>query len=311
MAGSCSMKHQIRPIESVSPAGQPASSSTHHHKAPRPSIACPVCGEQAQFAYPHPEANIYRCRNCTHAFSDPKSLRETESYSPEYYEETHQNWFANPNFALFAWIDRQIPADARSLIDIGCGRGQFLDYLRANRPNIRLVGVDLSENAPRNNIEFYRGDVSDFQLGSFDVVVTMATIEHVDDVASFAQSIHDVCGPRGIAFVMTLDDGSLLYRASRMAWRLGVSVGFDRLYSAHHLNHFTHRSLVTLLERAGFRAVRSLHCSVPLKALDLPVSPLLRPIFKAGVKTIFSAGDLFGLSYLQTIMVEKSSDLDR
>ena len=268
--------------------------------------SCPICGVQAHFAYEHPEARIFRCSNCTHAFSDPESVRGLENYSAEYYDEAHRNWFANPNFGLFEWIERQIPSEARSVIDVGCGRGQFLDYLRMKRPHIRLAGVDLSENQARHDIEFYCGDILGLHLGTFDAVVSLATIEHVPDVVGFAKRIHDQCSPGGLAFVMTLDDGSLLYRASRLAWRFGIPVGFNRLYSAHHLHHFTHKSLVTLLERTGLQLRRSLHHSVPLRALDIPVSPIARPLLLAGIKAIFSAGDLVGLSYLQTIMVQRS-----
>ena len=57
-----------------------------------------------------------------------------EEYTPEYYEETHRNWFANPNFALFRWIEHQLPAEIRSVLDVGCGRGDFLKFLRRQRP---------------------------------------------------------------------------------------------------------------------------------------------------------------------------------
>jgi 2-polyprenyl-3-methyl-5-hydroxy-6-metoxy-1,4-benzoquinol methylase len=156
-----------------------------------------------------------------------------EQYSPEYYEAAHRNWFANPNFALFKWIESQIPSTAISVVDVGCGRGQFLDYLRQKRPNLRLVGVDLSENLDHDGIEFHCGNVLELELGTFDAVVSLATIEHVPDVTAFTERLYDLCNPGGIAFVMTLDDGSLLYRVSRAAWRFGISVGFNRLYSAH------------------------------------------------------------------------------
>ena len=265
------------------------------------NIQCPVCGEAAKFVYQHPEARIFRCPKCTHAFSDPASVR-MELYSDDYYQESHRNWFANPNYELFEWIEHQIPSDCKSLIDVGCGRGQFLDYLRTQRPNMRLVGVDLSKNANRKNIEFHCGDILGLKFGRFDAVVSLATIEHVPDVAGFAARVHDLCNSGGIAFVMTLDDGGLLYRASRLAWRLGVPVGFNRLYSAHHLHHFTHQSLMCLLKRSGLKVRQCLHHSVPLKALDLPVSPLVRPLFLTAVKAIFITGDLLDLSYLQTIM---------
>jgi hypothetical protein len=107
-------------------------------------ISCPVCGERARFAYERPKC-IFRCSACSHAFSDPDSLHGLERYSADYNEEAHRNWFANPNFALFDWFERQIPADCKSVIDVGCGRGQFVDYLRSKRRDIRLVGVDLSD----------------------------------------------------------------------------------------------------------------------------------------------------------------------
>jgi 2-polyprenyl-3-methyl-5-hydroxy-6-metoxy-1,4-benzoquinol methylase len=270
-------------------------------------ISCPVCGSDAGFAYVHPEANIYRCRTCTHAFSDEASIRAAEQYSPDYYEAAHRNWFSHPNFALFDLVERQIPSGATSIIDVGCGRGHFLDYLRSKRPSVRLVGVDLSENTNRHGIEFHRGDILELQLGTFDAVASFATIEHVSNVGAFTRRIHDLCNPGGRAFVMTLDDGSLLYRAGRIAHRLGISVAFNRLYSSHHLHHFTNKSLVRLLENNDLRVQQTFHHSVPLKALDLPVAPLVAPLLLSAVKVLFEVGNLTGHSYLQTLVAVRET----
>ena len=267
---------------------------------------CPVCGAAAPFAYEHPEARIHRCPRCTHAFSDPASITADELYSPEYYEVAHRNWFENPNFPLFRWIERQLPSTAKSVIDAGCGKGQFLDYLHRQRPQLRLVGVDLSENTNRDGIEFHRGDAAALQLGTFDAVVSLATIEHVPDIAQFARNLRAMCNPGGVVFVMTLDDGSLLYRAARIGRRVGVPVAFNRLYSAHHLHHFTTKSLAQLLEENGLRVRETLHHNVPLKALDLPVSPVARPLFLAAVASLFAAGKVTHQSYLQTVVAERS-----
>jgi 2-polyprenyl-3-methyl-5-hydroxy-6-metoxy-1,4-benzoquinol methylase len=270
------------------------------------TVACPVCGAAAPFAYDHPEARVHRCPRCTHAFSDPASISVAESYSPEYYEVAHRNWFEHPNTRLFQWIERQLPSTVTSVIDAGCGRGQFLDHLHRQRPRLRLVGVDLSLNENRDGIEFYRGDAAKLQLGTFDAVVSLATIEHVVDVGEFAEQIRALCKPGGLAFVMTLDDGGLLYRTARLGRRLRVPVAFNRLYSAHHLHHFTARSLAHLLEKKGLRVRRTLHHNVPLRALDMPpVSPLVRPLFVAAVASLFAAGSLTHRSFLQTVVVER------
>lgn len=267
------------------------------------SLPCPICRQAAPFVYPHPEARIYRCPNCSHAFSDPASIAGLEKYTASYYEETHRNWFAHPNTRLFRWIERQLPETVRSVVDVGCGRGQFLDFLRAQRPDIRLVGVDLSNNVDRNGIEFHCGSALDLDLGEFDAVVSLATIEHIANVNSFAARLYSLCNPGGIVFVMTLDDASILYRIARLTRRFGISVAFDRLYSAHHFHHFTHKSLSQLLERNGLRIRQTLRHSVPVRAIDVPVQNfMIRPLFLIAAAMLLAAGDLTGSSYLQTIV---------
>lgn len=272
-------------------------------------LTCPVCGEAAPFVYPHPEARIYRCPKCTHAFSDPASIEGVERYSDNYYEETHRNWFANPNLKLFGWIESQLPKTAKSLIDIGCGRGQFLDFIRTRRPDIRLVGADLSSNADRNGIEFHRGSAFDLDLGTFDAVVSLATIEHVADAGRFTKTLYSLCNPGGLVVVMTLDGSSILYRVARLARRLGMPLAFNRVYGAHHFHHFTHRSLRALLERNALNIRRTLRHSVPVRAIDVPVeNPIVRPLFLGAAATLLAAGDLTGWSYLQTIVATRPAD---
>src|SRR6516165_8460369 len=75
----------------------------------------------------------------------------------------------------------------------------------------------------------------------------------------------------GSVVVMTLDDSSLLYRVARLGRLLGASIVFNRVYSAHHLHHFTKRSLGELLERNGLRVEARLGHSVPIRAIDMPV----------------------------------------
>ena len=266
------------------------------------SVACPVCGEAAPFVYAHSEANIHRCLNCTHAFSDPASIKGMEKYSENYYDEVHRNWFANPNIPLFQWVESRLPKTIRSLVDVGCGRGQFLDFLRSQRPDVRLVGVDLSTNNDRNGIEFHSGNVLELELGKFDAVVSFATIEHIAEANEFVARLHSLCNPGGMVFVMTLDESGLLYQAARLARRFGISIAFDRLYSAHHLHHFTHKSLTHLLERNGLQVQQTLHHSIPVRAIDVPAQNFLRPVFIAAAATLLALGDVTGRSYLQTIV---------
>jgi len=274
----------------------------------KPNVPCSVCGEPAPFVYAHSEADIYRCLNCGHTFSDPSSIKGMEKYSSEYYEKVHRNWFTNPNIKLFQWILDRLPKSVRSVVDVGCGRGQFLDFLYSQRPGVRLVGVDLSRNDNRNGIEFHCGSALELDLGQFDAVVSLATIEHVAEVNEFAARLYSLCNPGGMVIVMTLDESGILYRVARVMRHLGMSMAFDRLYSAHHLQHFTHKSLTRLLERNGLRVQETLHHSVPVRAIDVPVENAFRPAFVAAAAMLLAVGDLTGRSYLQTIVSTRPSN---
>lgn len=273
------------------------------------SASCPVCGAIATFAHKHPEATIYRCPSCTHAFTDPDSIESFEEYGEDYYEVIHKNWFENPNLPLFQWLTKSLGASAMSVIDVGCGRGDLLRYIQQTGLASRLVGVDLSERSSDDGIEYIRGDILTAGIDEqFDVVVSLAVIEHIPEVRAFARRLLELCRPGGRVIVMTLNDSGMLYRLGRLGKTLGISVAFDRLYSVHHLHHFTAGSLQRLLQEQGLQIEQVHHHNAPLKAIDLPVSNALSAaILKLGVAAAFAGGRLFESTYLQTVVAKAPS----
>jgi SAM-dependent methyltransferase len=265
--------------------------------------ACPVCDSRASFAFRHPDADIYECPVCTHEFSRVETIRRFEQYDPAYYAVTHANWFENPNVRLFRKIDRMLDAGCSSVLDVGCGNGDFLCYLKERRPTIRLVGVDVSPTAPVDGIELMQGDVVELDIDAqFDAVVSLAVVEHIVELQKYVSSLARLCRPGGKIVVMTLDSHSMLYVAARLARYFGVTLGTDRLYSAHHVHHFTPRSLRTLLERAGFTIEDEYRHNAPLRAIDLPeTSAVVEAGLRLGVWTSFATGKALQRTYLQTV----------
>ncbi len=270
--------------------------------------ACPVCETTAVPAYKHPHAVIFRCPTCTHAFSSLNTLTRFENYGPAYYEETHKNWFLHPNRDLFTLITGQLKEQgANSVIDIGCGKGDFLRHAHLDIPHAHLVGVDLSDNEPEPGITYVRADILHAPIGEqFDAVVSLAVIEHVLDIRGFIQRLSGLCKPGGKIVIMTLNEGGLLYRATKLGKALGVSIGFNRLYDVHHLHHFTTRSLARLIEDAGLMIDKVHHHNVPLKAVDIPAgNPLTKVLLTWGVAVAFAVGRASQSCYLQTIIASK------
>lgn len=227
---------------------------------------------------------------------------ESEPYAPDYFDEHHRRWFAHPNVALFARIAGGIPARA-SVLDVGCGRGDFLRYLRGTRPDLTLSGIDLSPNVATPGITFHQGDFLAADLaGPYDAVVSLAVIEHVADIRRFVARLRELTAPGGMVTVMTLNSSSLLYGLARAGRSLGVPLAFNRLYSRHHLHHFTRASLRRLLQADDLRIVADFTHNAPLAAIDIPVtSPVADTLLRSGMWLLCQAGNVTGRAYLQTI----------
>jgi SAM-dependent methyltransferase len=99
----------------------------------------------------------------------------------------------------------------RAVLDAGCGVGYGTAHLAGLAASV--VGVDRDEDAiayareryARPNVEFRVGDLLDLELadGSFDVVCSFETIEHVEDVDGFLAEIVRVLRPEGVFLVST------------------------------------------------------------------------------------------------------------
>ncbi len=266
-------------------------------------VTCPICSAPCRPMPSHPEAELFRCTRCSHAFTRPESIRDPERYEASYFEEDHKRWFEHPNIDLFERILSAVPMGA-SILDVGCGCGDFLRFAHARRPDLGLTGIDLSDNADEPGIRFIQGDILTLDMAArFDVVVSLAVIEHVAEVRSFAQRIRQLAKPSGTVIVMTLNDGSLLYSAARLGRAVGIPLAFNRLYSGHHLHHFTRASLSNLLRDIGCVVRAHWDHNAPLGAMDLPVSNAqLDSILRIGLRALWIAGAATHCSYLQTVV---------
>lgn len=270
---------------------------------------CKVCGTKSFFENKHPEANLFRCPNCSHCFSVLLPGVEPEPYTPEYFIETHQNWFLHPNFPLFDKICDSASkiCDCPSVLDVGCGDGGLLKYMRSNHPDWSLSGLDISTPENIEGINFINGDFLTTSIpGTYDVVTSLAAIEHFQDVNAFLSRLSALCRPGGLICVMTLNDSSILYIAARLLKALGIPTAFDRLYGKHHVNHFTTRSLQKLFVLHNSESIRQVTVNCPLASLDFPeAGRLSRFLYMTGVFGAFTLGRIMGRGYLQLILSKK------
>lgn len=79
-----------------------------------------------------------------------------------------------------------LPADAKSILDAGCGNGTFLNTLVASGGNAftRMAGLDRSREALKQvQCEAHEGSVAQmpFEDASFDVVTCLEVLEHLTE----------------------------------------------------------------------------------------------------------------------------------
>jgi len=121
----------------------------------------------------------------------------------------------------YTWVAERIP-DGDSVIDIGCGDGAFLAYLKSRNPASPLFGIDISEEAishlKERGIDGVRTDgtipLRKLVDRDFDIVVLMEVLEHMSEAEAFFKEVLAL-NPKRI-FVSIPNVGYLPYRLRLM-----------------------------------------------------------------------------------------------
>jgi SAM-dependent methyltransferase len=135
----------------------------------------------------------------------------------------------------------RLPAGAR-LLDIGCGTGGSSLVLARHGEAIgldrELRSFRLSPDRPYRHRVVSTADTLPFANGTFDAVVALDVLEHLDDDVAAAREIHRVLKPGGAAVIFV--------PALSILW------GHNDVVS-HHRRRYSRRTLAATLTAAGFR----------------------------------------------------------
>jgi hypothetical protein len=92
---------------------------------------------------------------------------------------------------------KSIPRDSRSLLDVGCRDAVFKSYVP---DGMRYVGVDLLDGANVDYVASLENGLP-FSSGSFDVVIALDVLEHVNDIWFACDELMRVSSRRVLAIL--------------------------------------------------------------------------------------------------------------
>lgn len=198
-------------------------------------VACCVCGaedcvpvgigEDFEYRTSLDTFIAMRCRECGLIYLDP---RPTPTELPRIYPPNYHAFdFSAERFGFVYRVRRSLEArrvlqwcrglrdDAR-ILDVGCGDGFHLRLLRDfGRPGWTLEGVDASDRAVdaarRAGLTVHHGTIEQLGLtaASYDLVLLIATIEHVDDPAGVLRAVRRLLKPGGRVVIVTDNTATL------------------------------------------------------------------------------------------------------
>jgi 2-polyprenyl-3-methyl-5-hydroxy-6-metoxy-1,4-benzoquinol methylase len=209
------------------------------------------------------------------------------------YGDKADNYFSNARTEIAPLLG---PGQALRVLDIGCGDGSTLAWLKAQGRCARAVGMEVHPPsavlARRHCDHVIAGDAEwliqeALSQSPFDLVLCLDVLEHMVDPWQFMRRLADGMSP-GAQLIVSLPN----VRHYKISVPLLVEGRFD--YERHgvldetHLRFFTRRSIKRWLSRPPL-AITSIRASRP---------PAGSPSWWAHIASLGLLGDLFAVQFL-------------
>jgi len=202
--------------------------------------------------------HLMKCKVCDFQFKSPSIPEEKLLACYAAAEDNHWGAVVNPierNFDRLASAIRK-NAKGKSILDIGCFNGAFLEYLGSDWDR---YGVEPCESAKKvaktRGVNVLADTINLIPAESkFEVITAFDVIEHIVDPNSFFQRVRTHLAPGGVLVLSSGDTQSI-------SWRLQGARYWYCSYLPEHFSFFCKKTLNFLGERYGMVTISHDHMS--------------------------------------------------
>jgi ubiquinone/menaquinone biosynthesis C-methylase UbiE len=141
-----------------------------------------------------------------------KTRLATSAYADERHLAARQSIYQwqQPRYDLPRIVVEQLTGISGTVLDVGCGNGKFVTRLHHDRPELRIIGMDISAGilavVPRP-VVVADAQALPFADASVDAVLAMHMLYHVPDIPAAISELARILKPGGLVIASTNSDG--------------------------------------------------------------------------------------------------------
>lgn len=271
------------------------------------NISCPSCNSRKKVhIYKINLFNYERCLACktvyvSNPFKNSILIKKyKKSLGDKYYlKMMEKGYMKKYNELLFdkyiKIIKKKFNLNKGKIIDIGCGAGVFLNFVKKKYPEYRLFGSEyisdsynkITKIIPKENF-FFQKEINSFPKNKFDIIFLWGVLEHVRNPRKFLKDCKNILKQKGIVILLIPNFDS--------AARDILGVNTPTLNPLVHLNFFS---------IFGMKKINKyLNTKLHGPFLELPIIDLMYPYIKSiklSIKNILQKNK----SYYHVYIIEK------
>ena len=215
---------------------------------------CPICDAAEQTILKGYERDhLVKCASCSFVFSN---INPSQSELDAVYKKYTRGMSDCTEITLEKYKKKakllQSLCIAKTVLDVGCGDGHFLDAFRVSGARTYGTEFDAASAAfasKKGTIMLEGGllPVLPAELNGVDLIIFTEVIEHINNPKDVLAGLFKLLNPGGLIFITTPNFGSI------ERYLMGPSWGM--ITYPEHISYYTSKTLDLVLARVGFRKV--------------------------------------------------------